>query len=296
MSAQLKKALLTHSTQVEYINITSEIMCLHLTISPAIPTMSDSQLTGAIEGKRLFQKYHSILRHYVFPFEPFVPHTHWSTPCKNCPVRDGGLIIDNQYFCKPDHANIVPWQHFNDMSEEMLIKFVTIMHKITDHNLIWNHYRIDHTDPLSFFVGHRQYIACVEQELSRHGVPLPYLSTEGTIPPLLQGVKRSPVGCISTPTCSEGWFDLPLYSTNLSYPISTALHPERICEQKTLTALLNQLVIDWHGTVHAMISGSFVLFDSVATLFFFPDHMYDDCIERINSDRHRLFLLKLNLC
>ncbi len=155
------------------------------------------------------------------------------------------------------------------MSEEMLIKFVTIMHKITDHELIQNHYRINHTDPLS---------------------------TESTIPPLLPGVKRSPVGGISAPTCSEGWFDLPLYSTNLSYPISTALHPERICEQKTLTALLNQLLIDWHGTVHAMISGSFVLFDSVATLFFFPSHMYNDCIERINSDRHRSFRLKLNSC
>ena len=125
-------------------------------------------------------------------------------------------------------------------------------------------------------MGHRQYLACFEKRLSHYGIPMPYWSPDSTIPPLLQGVKRSPVACLESVLCSEGWFDLPLYSTNISLQLPASVHQHTICQHKTLISLHAAISSGWHTDVHRTIGGSFILVDAAAALLFFPFHNYID--------------------
>ena len=147
ISAQALERELRRAFVQTYTYGTRNGLCVHLTVRPSALTRPVAiKPSGITDGRRLFRKHYSILYPFVFPFEPFMPHTRWSAFYNNCLPLDGGLIIDHKYYCEPDHENIVPWQNINDMSEEMILKYITLFHAIVDHEFVRQHNRIDHND------------------------------------------------------------------------------------------------------------------------------------------------------
>jgi hypothetical protein len=223
-----------------------------------------------------------ILKKYNMPWKQMKPHHVWSAAVNPdiCYYMDVGLIPDEQFYCSTNHLNIkIPKSQWTfEMDEKSLEEFVEAMDTLIDHELVNQHHRLSELEAHSFFFAHRNYLACIKKRLALHGIGLPIWSPETPIPLVLQGVKRSPRACLSSPACENGWFDFPFRTTNTDLlTIPTQLRPDQLCNnyagdfQKLFIAAFS-----YHANVHVILGGAFNHRDAAGAPLLYVFHNWID--------------------
>ncbi|CAF2641978.1 unnamed protein product [Rotaria sp. Silwood2] len=242
--------------------------------------IKSSELSKSID-KRNIQKHDTsdnkkLEGKLVLPHRGNRFHTKWSSLANNCLSPD--IRLDNKFFCEITASDIIPESKgisdFDDLTQQLFL--AEIIENIIDYDRVVNHNRIQHCDPLSFFYGHRRYLACVEKLLAKKSLPLPIWSPEiqRKIPFVLQGVKFSPHACLSSALCIDGWLDVPFAQTEINVSLPIELNANNICKQDLYT--LHKKTLEYHGNLHNAIGGVFKSFDSPASPLFFALHNYID--------------------